>query len=278
MAGDRAVLRDPGRQTVATGVLVLDADPPVLSRRGAAAARATELAAMTGRPDPVAELRRRGTARPSDLRRLGIEVADLAQHAGWLVDPAVWERWVEQVGPLTTAWAERNPWEPGLPAAALSRQLSLPDEALVGPVVTASGRRLADGRVVAAESAGGTTSLGTAEPGVREVEQGLAVAPFAAPDANQLTRLRLGRRELATAERAGRLVRISADIVLLPSGPAEALHRLGALEQPFTTSQARQAWGTTRRVAIPLLEFLDARGCTERVDDVRRRVLRISPR
>ncbi|WP_432490693.1 hypothetical protein, partial [Flavonifractor plautii] len=38
-AGDRALLRDPGAQSVAAGVLVLDADPPALRRRGAAASR-----------------------------------------------------------------------------------------------------------------------------------------------------------------------------------------------------------------------------------------------
>jgi selenocysteine-specific elongation factor len=35
------------------------------------------------------------------------------------------------------------------------------------------------------------------------------------------------------------------------------------LPQPFTTSAARQALGTTRRVVIPLLEYLDERGSTE---------------
>jgi len=48
---------------------------------------------------------------------------------------------------------------------------------------------------------------------------------------------------------------------------------LRALPQPFTTSQARQALGTTRRVAIPLLEFLDAHGLTDRIDQLTRRVI-----
>jgi len=37
---------------------------------------------------------------------------------------------------------------------------------------------------------------------------------------------------------------------------------LVTLSQPFTTSEARQALTTTRRVALPLLEHLDARGWT----------------
>ncbi|MGB9304563.1 MAG: SelB C-terminal domain-containing protein, partial [Mycobacterium sp.] len=46
------------------------------------------------------------------------------------------------------------------------------------------------------------------------------------------------------------------------------------LEQPFTTSQARQALNTTRRVAIPLLEHLDVRGWTRRLDAGHREVVR----
>ena len=47
-----------------------------------------------------------------------------------------------------------------------------------------------------------------------------------------------------------------------------------ALPQPFTTSDARQALGTTRRVVIPLLEHLDARGWTRRLDAGHREVVR----
>ena len=49
---------------------------------------------------------------------------------------------------------------------------------------------------------------------------------------------------------------------------------LTGLPQPFTASQARQALGTTRRVAIPLLEHLDRRGWTRRLDGALREVVR----
>ncbi|CCH73192.1 hypothetical protein BN11_2410001 [Nostocoides australiense Ben110] len=69
-------------------------------------------------------------------------------------------------------------------------------------------------------------------------------------------------------------MRLPDDIVLLPTGPAQAMRILAALAQPFTTSQARQALGTTRRVAIPLLEHLDQRGWTRRLDAGHREVVR----
>jgi selenocysteine-specific elongation factor len=54
--------------------------------------------------------------------------------------------------------------------------------------------------------------------------------------------------------------------------PALAMRVLTSLRQPFTTSEARQALTTTRRVAIPLLEYLDARGWTLRLDGGHREV------
>jgi selenocysteine-specific elongation factor len=63
-------------------------------------------------------------------------------------------------------------------------------------------------------------------------------------------------------------------VVLLPDGPARAMRALAQLPQPFTLSAARVALGTTRRVAVPLLEHLDGRGWTRRVDVTARVVVR----
>ena len=70
------------------------------------------------------------------------------------------------------------------------------------------------------------------------------------------------------------MLRLPDEVVLLPTAPALAMRELARLDQPFTTSQARQALGTTRRIAIPLLEHLDARGWTRRVDAGHREVVR----
>jgi selenocysteine-specific elongation factor len=47
---------------------------------------------------------------------------------------------------------------------------------------------------------------------------------------------------------------------------------LRALPQPFTLGEARQAWDTSRRVAVALLEHLDRLGITTRLRDDRRHV------
>jgi selenocysteine-specific elongation factor len=106
---------------------------------------------------------------------------------------------------------------------------------------------------------------------VSRLSEALRDQPFSAPEQAQLAALGFGRRELGAAAAAGAILLLPGDIALLPAAPGDAALVLGALEQPFTLSAARQALGTTRRVAVPLLEHLDRIGVTERVDgDLRR--------
>jgi selenocysteine-specific elongation factor len=263
-AGDRAVLRDPGRQTVASGVLVLDADPPPLSRRGAARARAAHLRGASGRPDPQTEVERRGAVRRDHLVRLGVPLDDLVgvhQVGSWLVAMPTWDGWIARAPHLVDDWADRNPLDPAVPIPVLRQGLGLPSDApVVAAVIDTAGLRSVDGRV---SRPGVVADLDRGAAGVRALVARLQADPFAAPERYELNALELGPRELAAAHKAGVLLRIAGDIVLLPDAAEQALIRLRSLPQPFTTSAARQALGTTRRVVIPLLEHLDERGSTE---------------
>ncbi len=99
----------------------------------------------------------------------------------------------------------------------------------------------------------------------------LANRPFAAPDAAELAAIGLDDATAARLHREGRVLRVAPGIVLLPGADDEAVHLLGGLEAPFTTSAARQTLGTSRRVALPLLAHLDRTGRTVRLaDDTRR--------
>ena len=273
-AGDRALLRDPGAQAVAAGVLVLDADPPVLRRRGAAVERGSALSAADGRVDLAAELARRGAVRRAELAALGADLSDLAAahvEGEWLVSPGVWQRWVQALLTAVDAHAAAAPMEGGLPAEQARQAIEVPDPRLLPALVAAAGLESGGGRL---RRPGTAPDLGPAEAGVRELEQRLRESPFAAADSPELEALGLGLRELAAAERAGRVLRVAPDVVLLPDGPARAMRVLAAMPQPFTLSAARQALGTTRRVAVPLLEHLDRRGWTRRLDGSLREVRR----
>jgi selenocysteine-specific elongation factor len=264
--GDRLLLRDPSRHDVLAGATVLDPLPPPLRRRGAAAARGADLA--TAEPDDAAGyLRRRRVVRRSDLRAAGLPVPADALVAGeWVLDSAPVPEWVAA---LSRAVDARDPLDPGLPPEAARHVLGLPDPTLVEVVVAASGGRLAlaAGRVT--RPGARPTLPPAAQAAVAGVRGRLAEAPFAAPEAPELAARGLTPALLAAAVRAGLLARVG-DVVLLPDWAEEALRRLRALPQPFTASEARGALGTSRRVAIPVLEALDAAGRTRRVDAARR--------
>jgi selenocysteine-specific elongation factor len=107
---------------------------------------------------------------------------------------------------------------------------------------------------------------------VRAIRSDLAADPFRAPETGRLRELGLDTKAIAAAARAGLLLRVSDQVVLAPGADGEAARALAELPQPFTTAEARQALSTTRRVAIPLLEYLDRARVTERLPDDRRRL------
>ncbi|MDP7731043.1 selenocysteine-specific translation elongation factor [Mycobacterium sp. TY813] len=273
--GDRLVLRDPGGVRIVGGAEVLDAEPPGLRRRGDSGRRAAILARAEPGGDVEAEVARRGAVPETHLRRLGLlphtVPAQVLVVDGWWVHRPTHEAWQHRLRAAVDGLRARDPLADGLSRGAARDLLALPDEALLDGVARAAGLEQDGGTI---RLPGTRDELGDAEAPISELEKKLRAEPFGAPEAYELQALKLGTRELAAAERAGRVVRLRDGVVLLPNAPALAMRTLATLDQPFTTSQARQALNTTRRVAIPLLEHLDARGWTRRLDAGHREVVR----
>ncbi|GAA1674069.1 selenocysteine-specific translation elongation factor [Fodinicola feengrottensis] len=272
--GDRVLLRDPGRHQIAAGATVLAVDPAQFRRRGAAASRAadlTVLAAMSsGRPAAASELtlRQHGFRLAAELTRAGLPLAgEPISH--WRADPARLAELVRRAPTEVSAWQAENPLSAGIAVDTLRQRLDVPDREILTELLRRAGLRVAEG-VVRQEAE--TTLPPRVAEAVRAVRDALAASPFSAPDAPRLAELGLGNAELAAASRAGYLLRLPAGVVLLPDAPHIAARVLGGLPQPFGLSEARQALGTTRRVALPLLEFLDRLRITERLPDDRRRL------
>ncbi|MFJ8579690.1 selenocysteine-specific translation elongation factor [Micromonospora sp. NPDC093277] len=269
LIGDRALLRDPGRHHVAGGVTVLDVDPPPLRRRGAAAVRAAVLAGLAGRPDLAGELHRRRLVRAGELTRMGVPVTADPVAGDWLADPAHWRGLGVRLGEEVARYGREHPLEPGVPVEVLRRRLDLPDRALVAALLRPP-LRLHAGRVTAAAADALPAPVARA---VERVRAEYADRLFQAPEAHHLADLGLGPREIGAAVRAGALLRLAENVVLLPAALDDAARVLARLPQPFTLSAARQALNTTRRVAVPLLELLDRRGATRRLPDDAREVV-----
>jgi selenocysteine-specific elongation factor len=209
----------------------------------------------------------------------------------WLADPGRWGELRRQLAEVVAAHARRDPLAIGMPPEAARAALGLPDRALV----EALARPSADpGQPPGVRLSGGYLMVGDAqltpdhpvrssrephpslpahvEAGVRAVLADLADAPFMAPEAGRLRELGLDPRAIGAAARAGLLLRVTEQIVLAPGAEADAARVLARLPQPFTAAEARRVLGTTRRVAIPLLEYLDRAGITQRLPDDRRRL------
>jgi selenocysteine-specific elongation factor len=297
-AGERVLLREyGGRRTgsspAVVGSVVLDVAPPPLTRRGAAAAAARQLAAWPDQPTAAELLARHGLMRASVLLAMGVPELPRPVSGEWLADSERWRALGRQLGEVLAGHAAAEPLAVGLPVEAARAALDLPDRRLVealarppfrisaGAVQIAPAARQATSALPKGALPEGTLPEGASLEGtlkeaalaaVRVLRADLDVAPFVSPDANRLRKLGLDADGIAAAVSAGELMRISDHVVLAPGADVAATQILAGLPQPFTAAQARQALGTTRRTVIPLLEFLDAAGFTERLPDDRRLV------
>ena len=290
------------------GATVLDVSPPRLRGNGAAAAAERELASWPEPPAAPDLLRRHRLLRASTASAMGLSDLPPPVSGEWLADPAHWQRLRQRLAAAVAAHAARDPLAPGLPLDAARAELGLPDRGLVealaawrpadgtsgdngaGELVVASGgylrratggergRRDDDRPHPGAGAAPGRRSAQVPGPdlparvadAVQVVLADLADAPFSAPDAERMRELGLDARAAAAAERAGLLLRLPGNVLLAPGAPGRAARILAGLPQPFTAAEARKALQTSRRVVIPLLEWLDRKGITKRLPDDRR--------
>ncbi|MGH3862485.1 selenocysteine-specific translation elongation factor [Actinokineospora sp.] len=262
--GDRLLVRSPGdRATV--GADVLDVRPPRLTRRGEARRRDAELAELAGRPAHEiarAHLRRRVFAAETDFAAEGLPATGRAVH-GWRIDPDALPKLTARAIAATTQWLAEHPMRmAGMPLADLARAIGAPSPEVAAEVARNAGLPVAGGRL-----ANPARLPDAVEHAIAAVGADLATAPFRAPTRDRLAAIGLTRQMIRAAEAAGRVLVVARDLVLLPGDDERALAVLAALPQPFPVAAATTALGSTRRVVVPLLELLDAKGRTQRLPD-----------
>jgi selenocysteine-specific elongation factor len=144
------------------------------------------------------------------------------------------------------------------------------------------GRLEADGRVAVE---GGRVRLATHEPQFTPeqgriagaLEAGLLADPFNAPSYDDLCAdAHISPKAAQEVWDAlignGVVVRISADVFLHRKAVDEAVERVRgylAENKQMTAAQFRDMLGTSRKYAVPLMEYLDAQRVTRRIGDVR---------
>jgi selenocysteine-specific elongation factor len=292
------------------GATVLDVSPPRLRGNGAAAAAERELASWPEPPTAPDLLRRHRLLRAAVASAMGLSDLPPPVSGEWLADPAHWQRLRQRLAAAVAAHAARDPLAAGLPLDAARAELGLPDRGLVEALVARrpgggagedGGTDKDDGTAELVIASGGYLrragggererpgGAGRGAPGQRPADAAqvphlparvtdavqvvladLADAPFSAPDAERMRELGLDARAAAAAERTGLLLRLPGNVLLAPGAPGRAARILAGLPQPFTAAEARKALQTSRRVVIPLLEWLDRKGITKRLADDRR--------
>jgi selenocysteine-specific elongation factor len=175
-----------------------------------------------------------------------------------------------------------EPLAPGLPAqAARAAALHPPGRprlaagaagAEVLEALLADGLLVADGPVVRLPGHG--VRLDPAQRAVRDrVEEAVAAGGVEVLTEATLAELGADRRMTAVLVRLGVLVAIAPGLYLGRSTlerAVEELRRAFPGGRRFAATEAKEALGTTRRSAIPLLEHLDRSGVTVRLGDLRR--------
>jgi selenocysteine-specific elongation factor len=202
---------------------------------------------------------------------------------GWIADPALVQGARDLVVGHLRAFHADHPLRPGPEVAetrtamsSLGGRLREPGlaDALIDHLAT-------EGLLV---RAGTVIHLPEHRPRTEEsAEAGRLVAAVAdaepaAPTVKELVAVGFPMELIRAVCADGRLVRVSPDLVVTPAlmtRAQEVLRTQAGEPSGMTVSAFREAIGTSRKYALPMLEYFDQRGVTRRQGDVR--VLRGSP-
>ena len=275
---DRFVLRESGRQETLGGGSVLDPAPP--RRAGPAPEDRLARRAAAARDDlPAILADERGAVRASDALMLTGSTAGV-RHAGeWLLRDGLLESAGAALAAHLAAFHQADPLKEGEPLASSRRALAAALRPFTGPsdphlVEAVLDRLAADGLVT-------RTSMSVALPSHRPTDReddpviqrllsAIAAVPAKPPTVKDLESQGIGRDAIDAAGRAGLVVRVAPDLVFIPAliERAEAVV-VAAGSAGITVSTFREALETSRKYALPILEWFDQRGVTRREGDLR---------
>jgi selenocysteine-specific elongation factor len=265
--GDRFILREVGRRAVAGGGRVLDPHPAAKIRDLRRTVETLRMAAGAS-ADQKASLLLDVRGRDS-LARLSADSGGGAPMGAVIAGPLALSK--DSASGLSlaavhtvTVFHRDNPLRPGIPKASLASRLEV-EPAVVEALVASSPKLRDDGATVAVEGFGGSLTS-SQEAAWESLRSTLVASGLAVPRTKELG---IDKELLHALVRQDRVVRIGEELIYLPEQIDEIIQRLETLPQPFTVADFRDAFGFSRKYAVPLLEYLDARRVTVRSGDTR---------
>ena len=275
---DRFVLRESGRQETVGGGSVLDPAPP--RRAGKSPGDRLARRAAAARDDlPVILADERGAVRASEALALTGSNAGVPRAGEWLLRDGLLEAAGAALVAHVDAFHEAHPLEEGAPLASARRALADALRSVTGPpdarlVDAVLDRLVADGLLHRTSNSIALPSHRPADresdPLVQRVVAAISSDPAHPPTGRDLVSQGIGRDAIDAAARAGLVVRVAPDLVFTPGLIQQAETIVTeAGSAGITVSTFREALGTSRRYALPILEWFDQRGVTRREGDLR---------
>jgi selenocysteine-specific elongation factor len=282
--GDGFVLREAGRRETVAGGTVLDPFPPPPPTATADQRLGRRMGAA---PDELASfaVEDHGLVRRSDVRVMsgGSPEAAIARGAvdlgGWLASAALVDPQTSYLIDEVRIHQEQHPLQPGMPIAdarALivdviprgpERSLDYADALIERAVKTGAVERAG-----AALRLPGQESKSSERPEIRAVATAVRDGEPTPPTVKELILAGHSMEVIRAACADGALVRISPDLAVTPqfiSKAEQVVRNLGANGAAVSVSAFREALGTSRKYALPILEHFDQRGITRRQGDER---------
>ncbi len=290
---DRFVVRDPSERFTIAGGLVLD--PNGDRRNFCNAAQLALLAARATAPYDVdlcvrSELAHRGFAQRETLLRKsnfsGDEIAAallrlqerkaIVLRGEIAADAEEWHDLFRRASALIDALHQNHPEQRGLELAELRAQLGdQPADVFAALISGLCANGFVRERSTIGRAAHRAQLPPQTRPAAAKIRTLLAEKPFDPPARKDLTQDRHLQLALRFLVEQGEVVEVSPEIVLLKDASEQmqsAITEFISMHGAATASELRQHLGTSRRVIIPFLEYLDRAGVTHRRND--RRTLR----
>ena len=288
--GDRFVLRDSSEQNTIAGGTVLEPDANRANFRSAAQIQLLKERATA--PDDAnlcvrSQLRRDGFAESktllvrsnfaadeiggalSRLRNHGeiVLAGDIAAHASY------WHDLIKRAAGFIDRVHENNPERRGVDVSELRTELEIQSQKLFTAVISELPRNAfarSDNQIarVSHRPLLPPEFVSAAE----NIRATLSARRFDPPDRTAFSEDRNLQQALRFLIDQGEIVDISREIVVLRDAAEQmqdAVIQFLSEKGSATASQIRQKIGTTRRVIIPFLEYLDRMGVTRRIGDER---------